>query len=101
MNAAKGTWTNGQVVPAGPVDWPEGCQLLIEPATPGGAPIGLTEADWRDDPATLADWDAWLTTIEPLDLTPQEEAEFRRFDDAMRTYNLDAVRRKMAEGPSG
>jgi hypothetical protein len=31
LNAIKATWTNGQVVPAEPVDWPEGSQLLAEP----------------------------------------------------------------------
>jgi hypothetical protein len=27
MNAIKATWTNGQILPAEPVDWPEGSEL--------------------------------------------------------------------------
>ncbi len=40
MNAIRATWTNGQIVPAEPVDWPEGAQLLVEPV-PAGEKIGL------------------------------------------------------------
>jgi hypothetical protein len=37
MKTIKATWTNGQIVPAEPVDWPEGAQLRVEPAD-GDAP---------------------------------------------------------------
>jgi hypothetical protein len=99
MNAIKGTVQNGRVSLEVPADWPEGCPVLIEPLPIPGGKIGLEESEWRDDPAALADWDAWLKTIEPLELAPDEEAAFARFDEAMRRYNLDAVRRQMEQGP--
>jgi hypothetical protein len=61
--------------------------------------IGIDESEWRDDLASLSDWDAWIKTIEPLEFTPEEQAAFARFDEAMRHYNIEAVRRQMEERP--
>jgi len=39
MNAVKGTWMRGQIILSEPADWPEGCEVLVEPlaeATPNG-----------------------------------------------------------------
>jgi hypothetical protein len=41
--------------------------------------IGLDESEWRDDPASLADWEAWVKAIQPLELTQEEEAFFARY----------------------
>lgn len=68
MNAIKATWTNGQIVPSEPVDWPEGSELLVEPVAPSEK-IGLDESQWHDDAKALADWEAWIRTIEPLEYT--------------------------------
>ncbi|HLZ09979.1 MAG TPA: hypothetical protein VKT80_15425, partial [Chloroflexota bacterium] len=65
MNAIKATWTNGQIVPAEPVDWPEGSALLVEPVS-AGEKVGMSEEEWRDDPDSIADWIAWVDTIEPM-----------------------------------
>lgn len=59
------------------------------------------EAEWRDDPAALADWEAWMKTIEPLELTPEEQAAGARFDEEFRRFNVEAVRRQLAEGDAG
>ena len=72
MNAIKATWTKGKILPAEPVDWPEGSQLVVEPVMPCGERIGLDESEWRDDAESLADWEAWLRTIEPPLLTEEE-----------------------------
>jgi hypothetical protein len=32
----------------------------------------IDESESRDDPESVADWDAWLKTIEPFELTPEE-----------------------------
>lgn len=99
MNAIEAVWRNGQIVPAEPVDWPEGCRVVVEPL-PTIQKIGLDESEWRDDPASLADWEQWLPTIEPLEFTPHEAESFVRFQNAMRDYNREAVRRQMAEEPN-
>ena len=99
MNAIKATWKGGRIVPAEPVDWPEGCEVVVEPLPVTTFKIGLDESEWRDDPASRADWDAWIRTIEPLEFTPEEEAMFTQFQARMRQYNIEAVRRQM-EGKS-
>lgn len=95
MNAVKATWTNGQILPGEPVDWPEGSELVVEPV---GEKVGLDEAEWRDDPAALADWDGWLRTVEPRVLTADERAAFDAYEAEARRHNLEAVRRQMAAG---
>jgi hypothetical protein len=97
MNAIKAIWRDGQIVPREPVNWPEGCDLVVEPLPAAAAKIGLDESEWRDDSASRADWDAWIRTIDALELTPEEEARFARFDAEMRRYNIEAVRRQMEE----
>jgi hypothetical protein len=97
MNAIKATWTNGQIVPAEPVNWPEGSKLLVGPV-PASDKIGLDETEWRDDDAALTDWEAWLGTIEPLEFTDQERASMARYQDEFRRFCLEAVRKQMGMG---
>jgi hypothetical protein len=98
MNAIKAVVQNGRIDLATPREWPEGCEVIIEPLPVTRDSIGLAESEWRDDPASLADWEAWIKTIEPLVFTPEEEVAFARFHEAMRQYNVEAVRRQMEEG---
>jgi hypothetical protein len=49
MNAIKAVWTNGQIVPSEPVDWPDGSQLLVEPLQ-SSEKVGLDESEWEDSP---------------------------------------------------
>jgi hypothetical protein len=97
MNAIRGTVKNGKIVLDAPADWPEGCGVSVEPVSAVGAKIGLDESEWRDDPAALADWEAWLQTIEPIELTPEEAAAAARFHEEFRRFNIEAVRKQMAE----
>jgi hypothetical protein len=98
MPAITGTIHGGQIVPDGPLDWPEGTKVDITPRLSVSSKIGLDPSEWRDDAAARADWAAWITTFEPLEFTPEEEAELARFRDAMRRFNVEAVRRQMEEG---
>lgn len=100
MRAIKATWKNGRIVPAEPVDWPEGVELLVEPV-PASEKIGLDESEWEDTPEALADWEAWLKTIEPLEYTDQERADLERYREEFRRYNIEAVRKQMGLGDGG
>jgi hypothetical protein len=97
VNAVKATWTNGQILPGEPIDWPEGSELVVEPVGTGEK-TGLDEAEWRDDPAAVADWDAWLRTVEPRVLTEEERAAFATYEAEARRQNLEAMRRRMSAG---
>ena len=65
MNAIKATWTNGQILRAESVNWPEGSELLVEPIR-SSAKIGMDENEWRNDAQSIAEWIAWVDTIEGL-----------------------------------
>jgi predicted DNA-binding antitoxin AbrB/MazE fold protein len=97
MNAIKAIWTNGQIVPTEPVNWPEGSQLRVEPE-PKSEKIGLTEDEWRDEPEAIAEWVAWVDTIEPLIMTDEERADLERYREEHRRFNIEAVRRQMGFG---
>jgi hypothetical protein len=95
MNVVRSIVKEGRVSVDAPPDWPEGCTVIIEPIPSTGEKIGIDESDWHDDPESLADWDAWIKTIEPLEFTPEEEAAFTRFGDEINRFNIEAVRRQM------
>ncbi len=99
MNAIKSTVKDGRVSLDAPSDWPEGCAVIVEPIPAAVVKIGIDESEWSDDLASLADWDAWVKTIEPLEFTPDEDVAFARFDEEMRRYNIEAVRRQMEVEP--
>ncbi|HVC94800.1 MAG TPA: hypothetical protein VND64_13970 [Pirellulales bacterium] len=99
MNAVKSVVKDGRVSFDVPSDWPEGCPVMVEPIPGAGGKIGIDESDWSDDPASLAEWDAWIKTIEPLEFTPEEGAALARFSEEMRRYNIEAVRRQMEVEP--
>jgi hypothetical protein len=65
MHAIKATWTNGQIVPTEPVDWPEGSELLVEPVAKSEK-IGLDESEWQDDPESIAAWIAAVEKLKPM-----------------------------------
>jgi hypothetical protein len=97
MDAIKATIRSGRLELQAPSDWPDGTEVLIEPMKGLEEKIGIDESEWRDDPTSLADWEAWLKTIEPLEFTPEEVLSMADFDERMREYNLEAVRRQMRE----
>lgn len=99
MGPTTGTYHEGRIVPDAPVDWPDGTRVDITPHPRAKEKIGLDESEWHDDAESLADWEAWLPTLEPLEFTPEEAAEIARFKEAMRQFNVEAVRRQMEEGP--
>jgi hypothetical protein len=95
MSAVRATWVNGQILPIGPVDWPEGSELVVQPVVKPFEKLGMDESEWRDDPKAIADWIAWLKTIEPLEYTEEERAEMEKYDEEFRQFNLQAVRQQM------
>jgi hypothetical protein len=96
MNTIKATVRNRRIELNAPDDLPDGTEVLVDvvPLAPGK--IGIDESEWRDDAAALADWDAWLKAIEPIQLTPDEQATNARFEEEFRRFNIEAVRKQMA-----
>ena len=100
MNAIKATVMQGRLELKVPPDWPGRTEVLIEPTIAPHAKIGIDESEWRDDSESLADWDAWIKTIEPFEITPDEAIRNADFAEQMRQYNIEAVRRQMHEAES-
>jgi hypothetical protein len=90
MNAIKATIRSGRLELQAPPHWPDGTEVLIEPTKGPSERIGIDESEWRDDVASLADWEAWIKTIEPLEFTPKEAQRMAEFDERMREYDLEA-----------
>jgi hypothetical protein len=76
MKAIMGTVHNGQIVADQPVEWPEGCRVVIELEAREDT-LGIREEDWPTTPEALADWLAWFDSLEPVELTPEEEAAWQ------------------------
>ena len=98
MHAIRATWKDGRIVPDGPVDWPDGCRLMIEPEIAETGCLGTLEEDWSNSPEAIADWLAWYDSLEPLEFTPEEARGIAAFEERMREFNVEAVRRQMREG---
>jgi hypothetical protein len=100
MNAIRATWTKGQIVPAEPVDWPEGSELLVEPVQ-AGEKMGMSEEEWRDDPESIAAWIAAVEKIEPMIWEEGEREKYERDRKEFREFNIEAVRKQMEAMPDG
>jgi hypothetical protein len=97
MSTMKATWKNGQIVPDGPVSWPEGCRLEVHEEA--RAPLEfMTEEEQSDDPEAIQRWIEDFRAIPPLPMTPEQEAEVLAWRRQMKEFNLEAVRRQMEEG---
>jgi hypothetical protein len=76
MSVVKGIVKNGYVILDNPADLPEGCRVLVEPI-PEEEGFGIREEDWQDTPEAIAAWLRWYDSLEPFQMTPQEEAEWQ------------------------
>ena len=86
MNAIKGIWHDGQVLLQEPADWPDGTTLIVEPTAPH-ATLGLRDEDWPIKPDEIAKHLARMDQIQPLEMTPQEEAAWHAALKAQRDYD--------------
>ena len=88
MQSIRATWKNGRIVPDVPVDWPEGCRLMIEPENVGTMSVGASDEDWSNSPEAVADWLAWYDSLEPLEFTPEEQADLAERRHKIKEYTI-------------
>jgi hypothetical protein len=96
MNAVKAIWKNGQVVLSGSANWPEGRKLIVAEESPPVIEF-MTEAQQSDDPEAIQRWIDEVAAIPPLPMTPEQELEMLTWRQKAKEFNLEAVRRQMAE----
>jgi len=94
MNAIEATFRNGQIVPDGPTDWPEGCRLRIEPVA-NEQPKLTPNSDEPETPEQIEDWLRWYRSLEPLEFTPEEEAELAAWRQKTKEYDVARSRQRM------
>jgi hypothetical protein len=87
MNAIEATFKNGQIVPDGPTDWPEGCRLRIEPVTTEQV-RATADSDEPETPEQIQEWLRWYHALEPLEFTPQEDADLAAWRQRMKEYDI-------------
>ena len=71
-------------VPA-PDDLPDGTDVVVA-VVRASEKIGLDESEWDDSPEGIAQWLAWLDTLQPLILSDQELAEIEADRQARRQW---------------
>jgi hypothetical protein len=117
MILRRGTIRGGQVVVEEPIDLPDGSEVTIfggegGPALPDldepassleqvmkrfGEIDFMTEEQQTDEPETLQRWIEELRSIPPVPEEPEREAESRAWDETMRRFNIEAVRKQFEE----
>jgi hypothetical protein len=85
MKAIEATFKNGQIVPDGPTDWPEGCRLRIEPLASTDIANG---EEHRETPEQIEDWLRWYRSLEPLEFTGEEEADLATWRRRVEQHEL-------------
>ena len=83
MNAIKAIVKDRKIALNVPDDWPEGTEVVIEPLTES---VGLSEQGWPATPEEIARHLALMDKIEPLDMTPEEEAAWQADRQARKEY---------------
>jgi hypothetical protein len=85
MNSVKGIYKNGQILLEMPADWPDGTEVIIEPISHDES-LGMAEEEQGDDPESIARWIAEFDAIPPLQITPEEEAEWQVARQAQKEF---------------
>jgi hypothetical protein len=99
MKTIMGTVHNGTIIADQPIEWPEGFRVIIKPAAEEEA-LGIREEDWPTDPEGIARLLALMDQIEPLEMTPEEEAAWEAARKAHKEWekaNFDKRARRLEE----
>ena len=97
MNTIQGTYKNGHIELDRPADWPEGCRVTVEAEAVDEIRF-MTEEEQSNSPEAIASWLAEFDAIPPLPMTPAAEAGWLAWQDRVKDYTIEAVRRQMQGG---
>ena len=91
MTAIKTVVRNGRIEVSTPTDLPDGTVVSLSIAA-AVEPEAISDDDWDNSPEGIADWLKWYDALEPLLMTPQEEADAEAWMRKVNAYgraNLD------------
>jgi hypothetical protein len=72
MGAITGRVEHGLVVLDEPASLADGSRVVVQPIE-STEPLGLSESEWQDTPEAIADWIAWYDSLEPVELSANDE----------------------------
>jgi hypothetical protein len=93
MASVQGTYRNGKVEPDEPVNWPEGQRVTMATAGPDEE-----ATDFPEGVHSIEEWLALLDSLEPIEMTAEEEAEWKAALAESRETSKAAVARQFKEG---
>jgi hypothetical protein len=93
MTSIRAVVHDGRIELSVPDDIPDGTEVRVDLTPLYPDKIGITEVEWRDDAEAMADWNAWLETIEPVPFADNDP-----FGQEFRKFNIEAVRKQMQGG---
>jgi hypothetical protein len=118
----KGSVKGGRLELDAPPDWPEGTEVEVYPVSPPAAyePEGgngtvsdsgkpeegeeirhTAEAQcddaWLNTPEAIADWLKWFDSLEPLIMTPEEEADTEAWLKKFSDYGTAKMHRRVED----
>jgi len=99
MSTTKATWKNGQVVLDDHAAWPDGRRLLVSDEQSSDIEF-MSEEQQGDDPAAIERWIDELKSLPGVPEDPSQEAERLAWQEKVKAFNVNAVRRQMEEGIS-
>jgi hypothetical protein len=88
VDAVKGIYKNGQVILDERANWPDGSRVLVEPMQAEDT-WGIREEDWPTSPEEVARHLALMDRIQPLDMTPAEQAEWQAARKIQKDYETE------------
>jgi hypothetical protein len=89
MTTFNTTVQNRRIEVPAPQELPDGTEVRVDVSTPV-IRMGIPESDWSDVPQAIAEWTAWLKTIEPIEFSGIDA-----FDEEFRQVNIEAVKKQM------
>ena len=98
MPAVRGIYEEGKIVLLEPADWPEGCEVSVEPLSEVSAEPDLSEQ--ANDPESIARWLAAFDALPKVPMSDQDWAEFDAAIAAQSANDKDYVERIVRLGES-
>jgi hypothetical protein len=95
MNAATGTFHNGQVTFTTPPDWQDGATVRVE-LDLDYVGVGMREEDWPTDPEGVAALLAKIDALEPF-LTEEEEERWMAALEEENAHSRENFQREAEE----
>ena len=81
MSTVSGKYHDGKVIIDSPVDWADGMPVHVSPTK---EKIGMPEEEWPTTPEGIEELIQKVRSFEPVELTPEEEAQWMADREAIR-----------------